>query len=59
MFLFRFTLLVMRNQKYLLNYYLNASLNYYYGRTPHYYERGKYNKSYRVVYGNRRIKIKL
>lgn len=40
----------MRNRKYLLNYYLNASINWFYGRTPHYWQRGSYNKAYKMHY---------
>jgi len=50
----------MKNPKYVLNRIINAFINGYYGRTPHYWERGRYNKAYRLHYrGSKRIKIKL
>ena len=39
----------MKNPKYTLNRIINAFINGYYGRTPHYWERGKYNKFYKVT----------
>lgn len=48
----------MKNPKYLFNRIVNAAINYYYGRTPHYWERGRYNKGYRMIYDRARIKIK-
>ena len=38
----------MKNPKYILNRIINAFINGYYGRTPHYWERGKYNKAYKL-----------
>ena len=38
----------MKNPKYTLNRIINAFINGYYGRTPHYWERGKYNKAYKL-----------
>lgn len=52
----------MKHPKFVLNRIINAFINGYYGRTPHYWERGKYNKAYRVTYKgkiSRRVKIKL
>lgn len=52
----------MKHPKFALNRIINAFINGYYGRTPHYWERGKYNKAYRVTYKgkiSRRVKIKL
>ena len=46
----------MRNPKYLWNYYIRACINYYYGRTAHYHDRGKYNKAYWCHYGAKRVR---
>jgi len=46
----------MKNSKYLLNYYINANLNWFYGRTPYYWDRGKYNKAYWIHFKAKRIK---
>lgn len=51
----------MKNPKYMLNRIINYTINGYYGRCPHYWERGKYLKAYRLHYTGKirkRIKIK-
>ena len=42
----------------LYNRYINASINWYYGRTPYYYERGRYNKAYKVTGRIKGFKLK-
>ena len=32
----------------LYNRHINTAINWYEGRTPYYYDRGKYNKAYKV-----------